>query len=223
MAGNWGEPERMWDEYDWERFLQQQDGKTEKYMQLLETYLDDPRRDEIIAREMGWTQLLDEKDWSAEVDALLDETATEEEESDVDNTVPSGETFQEHHLYRAAFDLTLWIDQLFDQNPTLQNEPAAVKLATHAALASAKLAAALSGDHLDEIGMTIAYLKRALKAITTSMNAAAQLRKAAGLISRSEYLVLQQRLFEVRDGIVSLMGEYRGEWRRRFGPDNFHR
>src|SRR5215471_4468025 len=48
MAGNWGEPERRWDEYDWERFLQQQDGKTEKYMQLLETYLDDPRRDEII-------------------------------------------------------------------------------------------------------------------------------------------------------------------------------
>jgi hypothetical protein len=223
MAGNWGEPERIWDEYDWERFLQQQDGKTEKYMQLLETYLDDPRRDEIIAREMGWTQLLDEKDWSAEVDALLDETATEEEESDVDNTVPSGETFQEHHLYRAAFDLTLWIDQLFDQNATLQNEPAAVKLATHAALASAKLAAALSGDHLDEIGMTIAYLKRALKAITTSMNAAARLRKAAGLISRSEYLVLQQRLFEVRDGIVSLMGEYRGEWRRRFGPDSFQR
>ena len=223
MAGNWGEPERMWDEYDWERFLQQQDGKTEKYMQLLETYLDDPRRDEIIAHEMGWTQLLDEKDWSAEVDALLDETATEEEECDVDNTAASGETFQEHHLYRAAFDLTLWIDQLFDQNPTLQNEPAAVKLATHAALASAKLAAALSGDHLDEIGMTIAYLKRALKAITTSMNAAAQLRKAAGLISRSEYLVLQQRLFEVRDGIVSLMGEYRGEWRRRFGPDNFQR
>jgi hypothetical protein len=192
-------------------------------MQLLETYLDDPRRDEIIAREMGWTQLLDEKDWSAEVDALLDETASEDEESDVDNTAASGETFQEHNLYRAAFDLTLWIDQLFDQNATLQNEPAAVKLATHAALASAKLAAALSGDHLDEIGMTIAYLKRALKAITTSMNAAAQLRKSAGLISRSEYLVLQQRLFEVRDGIVSLMGEYRGEWRRRFGPDSFQR
>jgi uncharacterized membrane-anchored protein YjiN (DUF445 family) len=222
MAGNRGEPERMWDEYDWERFLQQQDGKTEKYMQLLETYLDDPRRDEIIAREMGWTQLLDEKDWSAEVDALLDETA-EEEQPGIDNTADSGETFQEHDLYRAAFDLTLWIDQLFDQNASLQNEPPAVKLATHAALASAKLAAALSGDHLDEIGMTIAYLKRALKAITTSMNAAAQLRKSAGLISRSEYLVLQQRLFEVRDGIVSLMGEYRAEWRRRFGPDSFQR
>jgi hypothetical protein len=223
MAGNWGEPEQLWDEYDWERFLQQQDGKTEKYMQLLETYLDDPRRDEIIAREMGWTQLLDPNDWSAEIDALLNESAADEGDSDADNSSASGETFQEHHLYRAAFDLTLWIDQLFDQNAALQNEPAAVKLATHAALASAKLAAALSGDHLDEIGMTIAYLKRALKAITTSMNAAAQLRKAAGLISRSEYLVLQQRLFEVRDGIVSLMGEYRAEWRRRFGPDSLQR
>jgi hypothetical protein len=223
MAGNWGEPERMWDEYDWERFLQQQDGKTEKYMQLLETYLDDPRRDEIIAREMGWTQLLDAKDWSAEVDALLDEGVAEEDEAETADAGSSGETFQEHHLYRAAFDLTVWIDRLFDQNAALQNEPAAVKLATHAALASAKLAAALSGDHLDEIGMTIAYLKRGLKAITTSMNGAAQLRKAAGLISRSEYLVLQQRLFEVRDGIVSLMGEYRAEWRRRFGPDSFRR
>jgi hypothetical protein len=30
------EPEQIWDEYDWERFLQQQDRKTEQYMELLE-------------------------------------------------------------------------------------------------------------------------------------------------------------------------------------------
>ena len=85
MAEYEGEPERIWDEYEWERFLQQQDGKTEKYMQLLETYLDDPDRDEIIAREMGWTQLLDARDWGAEVDALLDEDATEEDRSEPEN------------------------------------------------------------------------------------------------------------------------------------------
>ncbi len=219
MADYEGEPERIWDEYEWERFLQQQDGKTEKYMQLLETYLDDPDRDEIIAREMGWTQLLDANDWSAEVDALLD--GTEEDEAAIENTSRSAEVFEDHDLYRAAFALTIWIDQLFDQNTSLQNEPAAVKLATHAALASAKLAAALSGDNLDEIGMTIAYLKRALKAITISMEAAVQLRKPAGQISRSQYAILQQRLFRVRDGIIALMGEYRGEWRRRFGPESF--
>ena len=85
------------------------------------------------------------------------------------------DSFEDHGLYRAAFALTIWIDQLFDRTPSLQNEPAAVKLATHSALASAKLAAALSDDDVDEIGMTIAYLKRALKAITVSMDAAAQL------------------------------------------------
>ncbi len=220
MAGYEGESERMWDEYDWERFLREQDQKTEKYMQLLEKYLDDPQRDEIIAREMGWTQLLDAKDWSAEVDALLDEDPEEDDDLEPDQGAKSVETFEEHSLYRAAFALTIWIDQLFDQKPLLQNEPVAIKLATHSALASAKLAAALSGDDVDEIGMTIAYLKRALKAITISMDAAEQL-LSEKLITRAQHSVLQQRLFQVRDGIITLMGEYRSEWRRRFGSEGY--
>jgi len=220
MAGYEGQSERMWDEYDWERFLQEQDQKTEKYMQLLETYLDDPRRDEIIAREMGWTQLLDAKDWSAEVDALLDEDAEDEDGFDPGDAVRAPETIEQHSLYQAALALTIWIDQLFDQKPLLQNEPAAIRLATHSALASAKLAAALSGDDVDEIGMTIAYLKRALKAITISLDAAAQL-LSKKLITGAQHSVLQQRLFQVRDGIITLMGEYRSEWRRRFGSEGF--
>src|SRR5881409_1140377 len=222
MAGYEGESERMWDEYDWERFLQQQDQKTEKYMQLLETYLDDPQRDEIIAREMGWTQLLDAKDWSAEVDALLDEDVADEDDFGTEKAARLGETFEEHSLYRAAFALTIWIDQLFDQSASLQNEPTAVRLATHSALASAKLAAALSGDNVDEIGMTIAYLKRALKAITISLDAAAQL-LSEKLITGTQHSILQQRLFQVRDGIITLMGEYRAEWRRRFGSEGYCR
>lgn len=215
MAGYEGESERMWDEYDWERFLQQQDHKTEQYMQLLEKYLDDPQRDQIIAREMGWTQLLDERDWSTEGDALWDEEPAGESPPGTDRA-PSFDTFEDHNLYRAAFALTVWIDQLFDEDPSLQNEPEAVKLATHSALASAKLAAALSDDDVDEIGMTIAYLKRALKAITISMDSATQL-LSEKLITPAQHSVLQQRLFQVRDGIITLMGEYRGEWRRRFG------
>ena len=214
------EPERAWDEYDWERFLQQQDHKTEKYMELLEKYLDDPQRDQIIAQEMGWTQLLEAKDWSTEVDALLDAESGKGPDGEDDEPATPSDTFEDHTLYRAAFALTVWIDQLFDQNSSLQNEPAAVKLATHSALASAKLAAALSDDDVDEIGMTIAYLKRALKAITNSMDAASQL-LAEKLITAGQHSVLTQRLFQVRDGIITLMGEYRGEWRRRFGSEGF--
>lgn len=219
MSGYEHEPDRVWDEYEWERFLQQQDHKTEKYMELLEKYLDHPQRDQIIAREMGWTQLLNEEEgetWSDEVDAMLAEESTSGENRIGEDASTFTDGFEDHTLYRAAFALTVWIDQLFDEQTSLQNEPAAVKLATHSALASAKLAAALSDDDVDEIGMTIAYLKRALKAITVSMEAGAQL-LAEQLITPRQHSVLQQRLFEVRDGIITLMGQYRGEWLRRFG------
>jgi hypothetical protein len=221
MSGDHDQPERVWDEYEWERFLQQQDHRTEKYMELLEKYLDHPQRDQIIAQEMGWTHLLGSNDWEEEVDALLAEEAGEELVDEKPSDFLTGaESFEEHSLYRAAFALTIWIDQLFDEQSAMQNEPAAVKLATQAALASSKLAAALSDEDVDEIGMTIAYLKRGLKAITTAMEAAGQL-FSQKLINAAQYAVLKERLFQVRDGIITLMGEYRGEWRRRYGSEGF--
>src|ERR1700712_1050772 len=109
MPGYDHESDRAWDEYEWERFLQQQDHKTEKYMELLEKYLDHPQRDQIIAREMGWTQLLNGEEWNEEVDALLaDESSSTEEvesaEAQIANTAADG--FEDHSLYRAAFALT---------------------------------------------------------------------------------------------------------------------
>jgi hypothetical protein len=220
MADN-EEPEKIWDEYDWERFLQQQDRKTERYMELLEKYLDDPNRDQIIAREMGWHHLLDEegKNWAENVDTLfteemeLAEADDEEcgEEMDADT-----ESFEMHPLYQASFALTVWIDQLFEELGDLQNNPHAVRLATQSAIASAKLAAALSDDDVDEIGMTIAYLKRALKAISNAMEAGIHLKQEIKL-DRERSATLDHRLFQIRDGIIALMGEYRSEWRRRFG------
>lgn len=206
--------DRAWDEYEWERFLQQQDQRTEKYMELLEKYIDDPQRDEIVAREMGWSNTRDDfaSEWNEPEDF-----GDEEEEQAADNLISGGaESFEQHVLYRASFNLTIWIDRLFESNSALQNEPAAVKLATHTALAAAKLAAALSDDEAEELGMTIAYLKRSLKAITVAMDASAQLAQEKA-IDRPQHAALQRRLFQVRDGIILLMGEFRGEWLRRYG------
>jgi hypothetical protein len=208
--------DRAWDEYEWERFLQQQDQKTEKYMELLEKYIDDPQRDEIVAREMGWCHLNEDSgdDWGDEVDSLVEDEA--EEDAADDPISACAESFEQHVLYRAAFSLTIWIDRLFEAKGALQNDPAAVKLATHSALASAKLAAALSDEEAEELGMTIAYLKRSLKAITVALDASAQLITEKS-ITREQHTALQQRIFQVRDGIILLMGEFRGEWLRRYG------
>jgi hypothetical protein len=212
--------DRAWDEYDWERFLQQQDQKTEKYMELLEKYIDDPQRDEIVAREMGWAHLSEEEteDWNEEAESFLDEAGEGEEDEDsaISQINASAESFEQHVLYRSAFALTIWIDQLFEANPALQNDPAAVKLATHTALAAAKLAAALSDEEAEELGMTIAYLKRALKAVTVALDASGQLRTGKS-ITAEQHSAVSQRIFQVRDGIILLMGEFRGEWLRRYG------
>jgi hypothetical protein len=219
------QPERIWDEYDWERFLQQQDRKTEKYMELLERYIDHPDRDQIIAREMGWTHLLDDgaERWAEEVEEMFEEEMSEFlDEADSQGETEGGEEsaqeedFEVHPLYQASFALTVWIDQLFDEREDLQSHPAAVKLSTQSAICSAKLAAALSDDDIDEIGMTIAYLKRALKAISTAMEAAIQLRREIPL-EVERYNTLNQRLFQIRDSIIDLMGSYRAEFRRRHG------
>jgi hypothetical protein len=207
--------ERAWNEYEWERFLQQQDQKTEKYMELLEKYIDDPNRDEKVSREMGWLHIADE----AEDDEWHEEENAENDADEFAVAESAGErpeSFEQNVLYRASFNLTIWIDRMFESNVALQNDPAAVRLATHAALAAAKLAAALSDEEAEELGMTIAYLKRSLKAITVAMDAAAQLHQDKA-IRRAQFAALQQRLFQVRDGIILLMGEFRGEWLRRYG------
>jgi hypothetical protein len=214
------EPDKIWDEYDWERFLQQQDRKTEKYMELLERYIDDPNRDQIIAREMGWYHLLDKdgEKWAETVDSLFEEEngdADAEDETEAEAETGEGDSFEVHPLYKASFALTVWIDQLFEEAHDIQTQPAAGRLSTNAAIASAKLAAALSDDDVDEIGMTIAYLKRALKAISTAIEAALQLRKDE-VLDQERHGTLNQRLFQIRDGIIELMGQYRTEWRRRY-------
>ncbi len=213
------ESDRVWDEYDWERFLQQQDRKTERYMELLEKYLDDPNRDQIIAREMGWFHLLDAdgQEWMNSVDNLFaaemeDLDDVESDSTENDDLERDGESFEMHPLYQMSFSFTVWLDQLFDElGAPIQNLPAAVKLTTQSAIASAKLAAALSDDGIDEVGMTIAYLKRSLKAITNAMEAAVQLRDENN-IPPERSATLLSRIFQIRDGIIELMGEYRMGW-----------
>lgn len=250
-----GSEERVWDEYDWERFLQQQDRKTEKYMELLEKYLDDPNRDQIIAKEMGWNHLMDEngRDWSADLHSMfespdgasrnggtaddLDEEDEDEEPDNEDDLDEDDEDFDDddlddedeeededepanrydnHPLYQAANALAIHIDGMFDERDPISQHPAVVRLTTSATLTNVKLAAALSDDEVDELGMTIAYLKRALKAVTNALDATSQC-QSEQLFDHEGAQDLRARVFQVRDGIVLLMGHYRSEWRRRYG------
>lgn len=233
---DFGTPE-LWDEYEWERFLQQQDRKTEQYFSLFEKYANDPDRDEIIAREMGWNQVIgnddeddDEEDepWAALIG--LDEEEDEEEIgddlddddesfSDDEGENEEDDQFEElrnSQVYLQSMELNRRVFALVEERDNLREDLVAVEMATRIAVCGAKLAAALCGDEYSEVGMTIAYLKRSLKAATDSLNSAVQLHEA-GLIDLDDLRSLTELLFPVREKIVDLMGEYRVELRRRRG------
>ena len=209
--------DKAWDEYDWERFLQEQERRTEKYMALLEKHMDDPDRDAIIAREMGWTHLIggEIREWEDEVESSFEDAVSDETAEPSSEPVTFG--FERHPLYRETIAFTAELDEMFVRlDEKVREHPAAIILRDETTLTAAKLAAALNDDDIDELGMTIAYLKRGLKALTAALNAAATLHEDA-MLGEPQFEMLRGRIFSIRDGIVSKMGEYRSEFRRRRG------
>ncbi len=208
-----------WDEYAWERFLQDQERRTEKYMGLLEKFMDHPDRDEIIAREMGWTHLLggETRDWEAEVESAFEDPAGEEAEAAGDEKAHDYFSFEKHPLYRQAIAFTTEVDELFARaSDSVREHPAVIELHSQATLAAGKLAAALNEGDIDELGMSIAYLKRGLRALTKALDAAVRM-NADAIVGGEHFELLRARIFSIRDGIVSAMGDYRSEFRRRHG------
>lgn len=217
-----GMPE-LWDEYQWERFLQQQDRKTEQYFELFEKYQDHPNRDEIIAREMGWSVADDDEDeeetspdWVEASEEGDEEEEAEGEDDDEEEEDAELDELQHSEVYMQSMELNRRVFTLVEERDALKDHPVAVELATRVAICGAKLAAALCGDDLSEVGMTIAYLKRALKAANDALGAAARLH-AGGLFSAADLGSVNELLFPIRERIVDMMGEYRQELRRRRG------
>ncbi len=211
-------PDRIWDEYDWERFLQNQERRTEKYMGLIEKYMDHPDRDEIIAREMGWTHMSEgqTREWEDEVESAFEDAVSGDggEDEDAGEKQQEGFKFEKHPLYLEAIAFCAELDEIFaNVGQAMRDHPAIAALREGATLTAAKLAAALNDEDIDELGMTIAYLKRALRALTTTLDAAVRLHDE-DLSDDSQFEGLRSRIFSIRDGIVTTMGNCRSEFRR---------
>lgn len=221
-----GNPE-LWDEYQWEKFLQEQDRKTDKYFELFEKYSEHPNRDELIAREMGWSGEMEEDDespdsaieWSGPEAEFFaeDEFEPEDDEEFMDEEDESLlANLEKSEPYIQSMELNRRVYRIVEQNEALRGHPLAVELATRATICSAKMAAALCGGNYSEVGMTIAYLKRSLKAANDCLAACMELREQ-GLLKSEQAGEFAEILFSIRERLVDLMSEYRVELKRRRG------
>src|SRR5258706_9498504 len=71
--------DRPWTEEQWEQLFRESDVRSAKFGEIFETVIDDPDRDAIIEREMGWD---------------LDEPEPEGEQEDWVNPLSSGEEIE---------------------------------------------------------------------------------------------------------------------------------
>jgi hypothetical protein len=83
-AGDYSSSEKPWSEERWEQEFRRSDARADRFGELLETFMDHPDRDELVAREMGWDDFADklaERDRARAAGELDDD---EEEEDDGD-------------------------------------------------------------------------------------------------------------------------------------------
>jgi hypothetical protein len=219
------DPEAEWDEHDYEKFMRECDARTDKYMELREKYGDSDEAEEKIAKEMGWLREVTEEEAEAERERIEEMNRACEEA--LNEPPPEPEPHREgiDWIRTADGDLRHPLQhRCFESAMKVCHECDALGLAESAdedlqqfifefQTTGVKLGGALDGlaqgrDYRDD-AFTVAYLKRAL----------AHLHKAqAGLEAVAPRKVLpdkmtadaRKELFEIREGILQLMDEFRG-------------
>jgi len=217
------DPEEEWDEHDYEKFLKESDARTDKYMELLDKYGDSAEAEAKIAQEMGWHRTGDEEDDERmsieEINAICEAAANEPppepdphregidwirtERGDLCHPLQYRCSESAIKFWRQADDLGL--DKSADKDLD--------QFIFEFQCTGAKLAGALNsiarGEGFADAAFTVAHLKRALDHLHKSQ---AGLEAVAPKQFLRETMIAEARkeLFEIREGILRLMDEFRG-------------
>ncbi len=219
------DPEEQWDEYDYEKFLEECDARTDKYSELVDKYGDSDEAEARIAKDMGWDRELTEEEAEEErrhieeinaaCEAALNEPPPEPDphREGIDwIRIESGDLRHplQHRCFESAIKFRHQADELaLDKSADDDLAQFLFEFQT----TGAKLAGALDpiarGEAVPEAAFTVAYLKRALDHLHQSQ---AGLEAVAPKKLLPETMIAEARkeLFEVREGILRLMDELRG-------------
>jgi hypothetical protein len=218
------DPEAEWDEHDYEKFLKESDARTDKYMELLDKYGDSDEAEQKIAQEMGWARELTPEEAEEERHRIEEmnracEEALNEPPSEPD---PHREGIDwirnkhghivhplEHRCTECSAKFWLQADNLAEKSDDEDLQLFIFELQ----ITAAKLAGALNGiargGGLPDAAFTVACLKRALDHLHKSQ-AGLEAVAPKRLLPATTVTDARKDLFEIREGILKLMDEFRG-------------
>jgi hypothetical protein len=219
------DPEAEWDEHDYEKFMKECDARTDKYMELQEKYGDSPEAEEKIAKEMGWLRELTQEE--AELEQQRIEEMNRICEEAANEPPPEPEPHREgidwirtargdirhplqHRCSESAIKFwhqadELGLEKLEDEDLgqfIFEFQTTGVKL-------GGALAGIAEGRESRDDAFTIAYLKRALAHLHKAQ-AGLEAVAPKKLLPKPMLSEARKELFEIREGILKLMDEFRG-------------
>ena len=230
------DPEAEWDEHDYEKFMKECDARTDKYMELQEKYGDSPEAEKKIAKEMGWDREWTEGPPSRESFSAAgeddDELMSVEEmnritEEALNEPPPEPEPHREgidwirtadgdlrHPLQHRCFESALKVWHECDALGLAESEDRDLQqfifeFQTTGVKLGGALAGIARGEGFSDRAFPVAYLKRALDHLHKAQ-AGLEAVTPKKLLPEGMVFGMRKELFEIREGILQLMDEFRG-------------
>ena len=201
--------ELVWNEFDWERYLREQDDTVRSYLKFYEAAKGDPQRIDTVAEKMGWGH----DDWSEDADC----TDTDDDESDEDSTSFDDDdvyTVHKNPIFIATKAIYLGLHQSWEKlSVDGAKVPQSVAVTLLASLNRGDEDAVQAIHALDfgDYAMAISLFKRAMSALNGSLsllNADAALQHPSVSAWRADAL---PRLFDLREIWLRVIAECREE------------
>ena len=226
--------DKEWDEFDYEKLMRESDARTDKYLELLDKYHDNPDQERLIAREMGW---LDEASRESEPAAKNTDARTGDEfEANEINRICAGAVENpeppdpltegvdwvrtedggiKHPLSLRAFNSSMALWHQCEELGLGETEDADLgQSVDEFQITGVKLAGALDGlaynRNLRKGPFVVAYLKRALGHLHTAQSALEKV-AAKNLLPAAVLASTRAEMFGIREEILRLMKEFRGQ------------
>lgn len=217
------EPE-IWDEYRWERFMQESDMRSEKYRRLLEKYIDHPDCEKIVAKEMGWDWIVDaleaqERGEIPEEDHDEDFFYDEMDEGDEWKHSTGYESFEFDSVknlpvYQKAFQYGLNAAKLVEELGQNRQDEVLSDFVGSAMIPGAKISGGFAmGFDVYGLGGNIANCKRGLAAANRALSAL-EIMRDEGIIGKDAFTEYYRRGKEVRDELATYIDELRDRFER---------
>ncbi len=220
------EEEDSWhmDEFEWEKQLKESDAMTDRYSQLLEKYMEDPNHEEIIAREMGWSEANDPLPEEEEDDEIEEDWLADLDFEDFPDLVPNPLTEGrdwirtdsgrvKHPLSNRAYHVSMDMWHFCKERDLLgeEGDNDLRDMIFQSQTLGAKLAGALDSLAYEDDpdgGFVVACLKRALQYFDNAMRGA-EVVSAKNLVAAKRIAQFRAELFEIRQEMLRLMTHYR--------------